>query len=137
MTATEVSSDGGIQFIAIAACLHQARKQLGVVTAEVRSLQQPDHGFSGVALVAFHRRIEIVGDGEVGVQGKCTVEGLLRQLFIVVGIVTEFSQEMVGTTQADPCRRIIWALLKTLEIEIPCDAHIIQRANSLIWLARR
>ena len=67
MTPTEVSGDGGIQFIAIAARLHQARKELGVIAAEVCSLQQPDHGFSGAALVAFHRGIEIVGRGEVGV----------------------------------------------------------------------
>ena len=37
---------------------------------------------------------------------------------------------MVGTTEADPRRRIIRTLFETLEIEVPCDAYIIHRANS-------
>ena len=83
MAPTVVGRNGSLQFVAITASLNQACKQFRIVSAEARSLKQPRHGLLRVALVALHRSIEIMCNGQVGVESECSIEGLFRALQIL------------------------------------------------------
>ena len=81
-------------------------------------------------MVAFCLRIEVVGDGEIGIESKGAIEGMLRPLHVAVRVIAEFSQEMVNTAEARPCRGVIGALFETLQVEVAGNAHVIQGSSN-------
>src|SRR5258708_9907257 len=80
-----------------------------------------------MALVALHRRTQIVGESQIRMESKGTVEGSCRALDITARIVTEFSEEMADTAESHPRRGIVRALFHTLKVKVAGQAHAIQR----------
>ncbi len=94
--------DGLLEESAETEDVDEAGKGFGFAGMTIEAGEDAGHGFSGAAGVDFDECVELVGGGEVGVDGEGSLEGGLGEVEVGGGTTAEFVQKPAAAAEPGP-----------------------------------